>query len=232
MDSTKLDRVKKELERLKAKHKAFEKAWNETGNRGLLQFFVDITPKLLNSERCSIFILDPKTEHVWVQCGTDLKERSVKVPQKNSLVGEIIHKGEHKIRDNLQVVAGTHDRVDRKTGFTTKNALGVPIFKSHTKEVIGVLQVLNKKGHLEFNNEDVELLKRMATQLHMNIESIYLRQEIIKVAEKMEKKIRKLERILIQNGLKETRDRDQELTGELKLTEDILGASLISSNLN
>ncbi|MES9967612.1 MAG: GAF domain-containing protein [Sedimenticola sp.] len=230
MDTAKIDLIKRELKRLKSKHKAFEHAWRETGNRGLLQFFVDITPRLINAERCSIFILDPKTEDVWVQCGTDLKERSVKVPQKKSLVGEVISTGKYQVRENLQIMSGPHDRVDQKTGFTTKNALGMPIFKSNSKEVIGVLQVLNKRGEHEFTNEDIKLLERMAIQIQMSIESIYLRQEIIRIAEKMERKIRKLERVLIKHGLKKTVDNDD--TGELMLPEEILGSSLISSNLN
>ncbi|MES9843473.1 MAG: GAF domain-containing protein [Candidatus Sedimenticola sp. PURPLELP] len=230
MDSSKVDLIKKELQRLKEKHKTFEKAWHETGNRGLLQFFVDITPRLLNTERCSIFILDPKTERVWLQCGTDLKERSVKVPQAKSLVGEVISTGTYKIRSKLDSVTGTHGQIDNKTGFTTESVLGVPIFRAHSEEVIGVLQVLNKRGNLHFGSEDIKLLERMATQIQMNIESIYLRQEIIRVAEKMQRKIKKLQRALIKYDLK--RSKDGETTGELLLSEELLGSSLVSNGLN
>jgi GAF domain-containing protein len=67
--------------------------------------------------------------------------------------------------------------------------------------VVGALQVLNKRGDKEFSDEDIELLNRFAFHLQMNIESLYLRQEISRLSEEMGKKIKKLQAMMIRRGI-------------------------------
>ena len=188
--------IEDKLKRLRAKQKVLDNAWEKVGDKDLQQLFVDIIPKLLKAERCSIFVLDPKTENVWLHCGTGLGERDVKVPKNQSIVGEVISTGKPQIRTNIANMAGTHEQIDLQTGFTTYNTLCVPIFNTAQNKVVGALQVLNKRGNMTFNEKDTKLLQRFAFHTQMSIENIYLRQEIIKVSESMQRKIRKLENAL------------------------------------
>jgi GAF domain-containing protein len=180
------------LEQLRKKQQLMEKAWREAGNRQLLQFFVDIMPKALECERCSIFILDPVDEKAWLQCGTGLSEKQLQVPTKNSIVGRVMSSGEYLIEDDLEDQVGAHDIVAVKTGFVTRNALCVPVHGVTTKKVVGAIQMLNKsRGN--FDDADRDILERLAFQLEMNIENIFLRQELAKISVEMGMKIRKLE---------------------------------------
>ena len=193
--------IEGKLQRLREKQHILDEAWKRTGNRDLTHFFIDIIPRLLSTERCSVFILDPKTARIWLHCGTDLEEREVSVPRSNSMVGTVIAAGKHLVRYDIDSQAGIHERVDQQTGFTTKNALCVPIFNMAGNQVVGALQALNKLGNREFTNDDIELLKRFAFHIQMNIENVYLRQEISHLSETMGKKIKKLEGILIRHGI-------------------------------
>ncbi len=184
--------MEKKLEQLRKKQQLMEKAWREAGNRQLLQFFVDIMPKALDAERCSIFILDPVDEKAWLQCGTGLNEKQLQVPTKNSIVGRVMSSGEFVIEDDLEDQVGAHDIVAVKTGFVTRNALCVPVHGVTTKKVVGAIQMLNK-GHGNFNDADRDILERLAFQLEMNIENIFLRQELAKISVEMGRKIKKLE---------------------------------------
>ncbi len=184
--------MEKKLEQLRRKQQLMEKAWREAGNRQLLQFFVDIMPKALDAERCSIFILDPVDEKAWLQCGTGLSEKQLQVPTKNSIVGRVMSSGEFVIEDDLEDQVGAHDIVAVKTGFVTRNALCVPVHGVTTKKVVGAIQMLNK-GHGNFNDADRDILERLAFQLEMNIENIFLRQELAKISVEMGRKIKKLE---------------------------------------
>lgn len=180
------------LEQLRKKQQLMEKAWREAGNRQLLQFFVDIMPKALEAERCSIFILDPVDEKAWLQCGTGLSEKQLQVPTKNSIVGQVMSSGQYVIEDDLEDQVGAHDIVAVKTGFVTRNAICVPVNGVTTKKVVGAIQVLNKaRGN--FNDADRDILERLAFQLEMNIENIFLRQELAKISVEMGQKIKKLE---------------------------------------
>lgn len=184
--------LEKKLEQLRRKQQLMEKAWREAGNRKLLQFFVDIMPRTLGAERCSIFILDPVDEKAWLQCGTGLTEKQLQVPTQNSIVGQVLETGKYVQEDDLEDQVGAHDVVAAKTGFITRNALCVPVNGVTSKKVVGAIQVLNKlRG--DFNDEDREILERLAFHLEMNIENIYLRQELAKISVEMDQKIKKLE---------------------------------------
>lgn len=184
--------MEQKLEQLRKKQQLMEKAWREAGNRQLLQFFVDIMPKALDAERCSIFILDPVDEKAWLQCGTGLSEKQLQVPTKNSIVGRVMSSGEYVIEDDLEDQVGAHDIVAVKTGFVTRNAVCVPVHGVTTKKVVGAIQILNK-AHGGFDDADRDILERLAFQLEMNIENIFLRQELAKISIEMGQKIKKLE---------------------------------------
>lgn len=184
--------LENKLEQLRKKQQLMEKAWREAGNRKLLQFFVDIMPKTLSAERCSIFILDPVNEKAWLACGTGLTEKQLQVPTQNSIVGQVLETGKYVQEDDLEDQVGAHDVVAAKTGFVTRNALCVPVNGVTSKKVVGAIQVLNKlRG--DFTDDDREILERLAFHLEMNIENIYLRQELAKISMEMDQKIRKLE---------------------------------------
>ena len=184
--------LEQKLNQLRKKQQMMEKAWREAGNRKLIQFFVDIMPKALEAERCSIFILDPVDEKAWLQCGTGLNEKQLQVPTKNSIVGRVMSMGEFLIEDDLEDQVGAHDIVAVKTGFVTRNAICVPVHGVTTKKVVGAIQVLNKnRGN--FDDADREMLENLAFHLEMNIENIFLRQELAKISVEMGQKIKKLE---------------------------------------
>lgn len=208
METEKIAAIEEKLETLRNKQRVLDKAWRKTGNRDLNRFFIDIIPRLLQVQRCSIFVLDPKTENVWLHCGTDLSERELKVTKHSSMVGEVIASGKSQVKTNMAASAGAHGKVDMKTGFTTYDALCVPIFSVDKSQVVGVIQVLNKRADAGYSQEDIELLERFAFQVQLNIENIFLRQEIVKVSELLGEKIRKLERALIRYG-KKTRQPSQ-----------------------
>ena len=187
--------LEKKLEQLRAKQQLMEKAWREAGNRQLMQFFVDVMPKALDAERCSIFILDPVDEKAWLQCGTGMSEKQLQVPTKNSIVGRVISSGKYVMEDDLEDQVGAHDVVAVKTGFVTRNALCVPVHGVTTKKIVGAIQMLNKR-HGMFDDEDRNVLERLAFHLEMNIENIFLRQELSKISVEMGQKIKMLEKKL------------------------------------
>lgn len=184
--------LEQKLNQLRKKQQMMEKAWREAGNRKLIQFFVDVMPKAIGAERCSIFILDPVDEKAWLQCGTGLNEKQLQVPTKNSIVGRVMSTGEYVIEEDLEDQVGAHDIVAVKTGFVTRNAICVPVHGVTTKKVVGAIQMLNK-GRGNFDDADRETLEQLAFHLEMNIENIFLRQELAKISVEMVQKIKMLE---------------------------------------
>ena len=163
----------------------------------MLSCFTELVPMALNVERCSIFISDPKSENVWLQCGTGVKDRSIKVTTEASIVGETISTGKPVIVEDLEDRMGAHFEVSVKTGFSPRNTLCVPIFGMSSKKVAGAIQVLNKVnpkfGQPPYSAQDIEILEKLAYNIQMTIENLYLRQEFSKVSKAMSQQIKMLE---------------------------------------
>ena len=181
------------LDELRSKQKKIDDVWKKTGNKPLLEFFVELIPRALNCERCSIFILDPVNDNVWLQCGTGLKEQQVRVPRAESLVGQVISTGQFQIDGDMENRVGAHEWVDMQTGFITRNVLCVPVSGLSQGKITGAIQVLNKRSFGKFTDDDHKTLEKLAAHIQMNIEHIYLRQQLAKLLEDTSKAVALLE---------------------------------------
>jgi len=201
-------KVTDKISRLRAKEKTLENSWNKTGNRSLLQFFIDIIPELVNAERCSIFVFNTESDTLWLYCGTDLQERQIQVPRKSSMAGQALSCGHYKVVTNLEEKAGIHEIVDNSTGFTSCNTLSIPIFNSAQDQAIGVLQVLNKRGNGRFSDEDISLMQRLSGEISRYVESIFKHQEASEILVKIRNKIKGLESSLAKAGVQKRLDEE------------------------
>jgi len=185
------------LNELRKKQKIIDAKWEQAGDRKMLSCFVELVPMALNVERCSIFIADPKADNLWLQCGTGVKDKSINVPREASIVGETISTGKTVVVEDLEERMGAHFEVAVKTGFTPKNTLCVPIFGMTAKKVAGVIQVLNKTnykyGDPVYSDKDIQMLEKLAYNIQMTIDNIFLRQEFSKISKAMSQQIRMLE---------------------------------------
>ncbi len=190
----KIQILTKKLHELKEKQQQIETAWRKTGNREFLEFMVELLPKALSAERCSIFINNPDNNNVWIQCGTGLQEKEISVPKDSSVVGKVIASGEIIMENNLANQMGAHDTIAFKTGFTSKSTICVPVLGVKTQQVAGAIQVLNKLNtESAFTQGDIETVKKLARHIQVNIENIYQRQEMANIAEEIGKKVSLIE---------------------------------------
>lgn len=173
------------LKELNAKQQKIDRAWEKTGNSQLLDYFVEIIPLTVNAERCSIFVLDTSTDNVWLKCGTGLDERQVSVPKNESMVGQVISSGQVQVEENMENRVGSHEYVDMQTGFISRSAICVPIKGISVDKTIGAVQVLNKRDLKSFNDQDIDVLKKLAFQIGSNIESILLKQQWVNISVEM-----------------------------------------------
>lgn len=189
----------KKLHELKEKQQQIERAWRKIGNREFLEFMIELLPKALHAERCSIFINNPEDNNVWIQCGTGLEEKQITVPKDSSIVGKVIASGQAIIDNDLANQIGAHDTVAFKTGFTSKSTICVPVFGPKSQQVAGAIQVLNKLNTASaFLDEDTKIVEKLARHLQVNIENIYQRQEMANIAKEIGTKV-----TLIENKLRE-----------------------------
>ena len=97
-----LGKLESHLNRLKARQEALAETRNDAEDSKLLSFYIRVMAKVTDSERCSIFIYDPKRETVWLKAGTGFEERGIEVPVIESVAGEAILSGETVIVSDVK----------------------------------------------------------------------------------------------------------------------------------
>jgi transcriptional regulator with GAF, ATPase, and Fis domain len=185
------DEVRNRLNNLRMRLDQLNHAWTLSDHESLLKFFVDIVPKIMDAEVCSIFIVEPGTDRIWSQCGTILREKELMAVKEGTIVGDAISSGKWVIAENLENSA-YHKKLAAETGFVTRNLICAPI-RSLTKQgVSGAIEALNKNGGKPFSTEEGELLQVIANCLSMAIENILLNQEMVQISHYLDREIDQL----------------------------------------
>ncbi len=176
------------LQDLKMRLEQVNHSWTIHDYEALLEFYVGIVPKILNAGRCSIFIVEPGTDKIWLKCGTGLKERELMPPKEDTIVGRAISTGKWVIENDLQE-SDYHSELASKTKFVTLNLLCAPIKCRTHQGIAGAIEVLNKQKDEEFTSQDGELLMEIADYLSMALENILLNQEILQISDRLNREI-------------------------------------------
>lgn len=98
------------------------------------------------AQRCSIFMYDADKNEVWTTLADGIEK--ISIPADKGLVGQTIKAAEPVIENEAYSNPNFLSDIDKESGFKTKNIATTPIFNSQ-KEILGVLQLLNKDGGFE-----------------------------------------------------------------------------------
>ena len=167
------------LKALKERLDHVNRTWAAGNHQALLGFFVRIIPRLLDAERCAIFILDPSTSRIISKAGTYIREGEIEAPREGSIVGRVVSSGQALIENELLDNPGFHHTADAKTGFLTRSLVCAPIRSVAGTRITGAVEVLNKRQPTGFTLEDGSLVQELADYLSMALENILLNEEIL-----------------------------------------------------
>ncbi len=185
---------RKRLTELRMRLEEVSTAWTVDTYESLVSFFVKILPKILDAERCTIFIIEMGTDKIYSKYGTELMGKVIEPPRKGSIAGQVIESGQPSINNKLNKRTGYHKQVDAGTGFVTRNTVCVPIESLTGQGVTGAVQVLNKLGDEGFEEEDRILLSEVANYLAMSIENIIINQEILRVSKQINREVERFDK--------------------------------------
>ncbi len=153
----------------------------------LLRRIVQASAELTDSEAGSILLLDPASGELRFEMASNMQrhdfERFV-VPIDNSLAGWVVNNGEPLVVDDVRNEPRFFGEVDQETEFKTRNVLAIPL-RSHRGNVIGCLEVLNKRFGDRFDADDVKILTMLSLHAAIAIENARLFLQSDFVAEAM-----------------------------------------------
>lgn len=191
---------RKRLAELRLQLEQVSHAWAAGDYEALLKFYVHIVPKLLNAERCTVYIIELGSEKIYSKYGTDLDGKIIEPPRGESIAGQVISTGTPVVRNDLNVQKGYHKEVDAGTGFVSRNTVCAPIKSVTGQRVIGAIQVLNKISGSDFTDADLGLLSEVAYWLSQAIENIVINQEILSFSVELNREVDRLERGFFQGS--------------------------------
>ncbi|QOP46553.1 GAF domain-containing protein [Sulfurimonas paralvinellae] len=129
---------------------------------------------LVDADRCSIFIVDNEDKILWTKHSDGIGR--IVIGLDSGVVGDTYRTKSPQIVNNPYEDERFLPSIDKKSGYTTKNMITVPIFDSK-RNVMGVMQLLNKNSR-DFDSADLELLTFFANYVSGSLELVILSEKV------------------------------------------------------
>jgi adenylate cyclase len=147
----------------------------------LLTRMIEITTEAINTDRGSLFLNDKKAGELFSRIVKGELKSEIRFPNHMGIAGAVFKSGEPIIINDAYGDSRFNKEVDKKTGYRTKNILCAPI-KTRNNEIIGVVQLLNKKDD-DFREDDLTLLEAITSQASAALQNAQLFDEVQKKEE-------------------------------------------------
>jgi serine phosphatase RsbU (regulator of sigma subunit) len=135
----------------------------------MLATMVSEVTKAMRAERTSLFLYDGETKHLYTKVAEGMQSVIIRVPLGVGIVGMAAeNRSPINIPDAYQD-SRFNPEFDRKSGFVTRSILSLPII-SQQNGLLGVVQVLNKRGGGEFTADDEVFLRAISTHLALALQ--------------------------------------------------------------
>jgi len=202
----------------------------------LLDRIVYHVARLLDADRCTLFILDRNRNELWARLPEGSGEIELRMRVGEGVAGLVARSGRGLNLKDAYKHPQFDPKYDQITGYHTRSMLCQPLL-NYQRRIIGVVQVLNKRGSEEtglpgsgspdggyFTVEDERLLEAVAGQAAMSIENsrLYLDTvgkniELMDTQARLRAKIEELDVLYrIEQELTRTDDLDTLLTGVVR----------------
>lgn len=141
----------------------------------LLDEIITTSKTLLNAEASSLLLYNKNEKSLTFHTVTGKKKKLLK--SRTLKLGEGLGGWVAKHKKSLVISDCYNDlrfnkEFDLKTGFKTRNMICVPMVRK--KELIGVIQTMNKRGRKPFSSHDLKLFEALAAQCALAIENARL----------------------------------------------------------
>lgn len=142
----------------------------------LLRTISQTTSHLLGAERSTVFLVDRSRNELWSRVAKGLDRQEIRIPLAAGIAGTVASSGTPIRISDAYTDPRFNPEVDKRTGYRTRNILCAPM-RNARGQVIGVFQVLNKRGG-DFSALDEQLLASLSSQAAVAVENAQLYDEV------------------------------------------------------
>ena len=146
----------------------------------LLDQIIPMTQQTLKAEASSVLLIDREKNELYFRvaegkAGSLLKR--VRLSMDSGIAGWVARKGRPLLVNDVSRDNRFSRETDEVTGFITRSVLAVPVVSG--REVLGVLEVVNKADGSMFNEQDLAVLMALASTAAIAISNARLHQEVL-----------------------------------------------------
>lgn len=117
---------------------------------------------IIQAEAGSIFLVEESQKALVCKLCQGPKDiLGVRVPMGAGIVGYVAKTRQIDVTTDVQHDKRHYDQIDAQSGFVTRTMVSVPLISKD--EVLGVIQVINKKGGKTFLQDDINLLQALSS---------------------------------------------------------------------
>lgn len=135
----------------------------------LLITIAEQTKKVLNADRCSVFLYDKEKNELWSKVALGMNSEEIRFSADKGFAGHVVKTGETIRIQDAYNDSRFNKEIDKHTGYKTYNLLCMPV-RNIKFEIIGAFQVLNKTNG-DFTDSDEEILFAIGTNAGIAIEN-------------------------------------------------------------
>ena len=140
-----------------------------TGLNEILYCLIEETVSELNAERGSLFLNDPNTGELYSRVAQGDLTREIRFLNTSGIAGAVYNSGVGEMIHDVRTDSRFNASIDTSTGFETRNIVCAPI-KTVKNEVIGVIQILNKKKG-RFTKADLSTVSAITEQAAITLQN-------------------------------------------------------------
>ena len=155
----------------------------------LLMLMADLGRKIVQADRCSLWLVDEERNELWTKVAHGVSE--LRIPLSAGFVGYSLKTGEPLLVEDAYCDSRFDRRSDIKSGYHTTSVMTMPL--ESDDRVMGVFQAINKVGeNVFFSEKDLERLKLISVYSAKTIESAMRAQKLERYAKQLERKAEEL----------------------------------------
>lgn len=155
------DNLRQRLKRLELLLNVVREVSAQGTMEDILRTIVSASAEQTGADRGTLFLNDERTGELYSRFAQGVSTREIRILNNSGIAGHVFTTGTGVIVTDPYNDPRFNERIDVETGYRTESLLCVPV-RVIRGEVIGVLQMLNKKEG-QFSEEDMRLLEDLTS---------------------------------------------------------------------
>ena len=138
----------------------------------LLVYILESAMRLVECESSSLLLVQEDGRlHFVVALGPKGAEAQNILVEKNSIAGWVVENNQPLISNNVSADPRFNNEVQRRTGYVTRKMIAIPMRVKG--QCLGVIELINKTGARNFNDDDLLILELLSNQAAIAYSNAY-----------------------------------------------------------